>query len=365
MTSIAICRLGMEFGAVTVLDEFGLDVGQGEFMTILGASGSGKSTLLGIISGLRQPARGRIFLGERDITNMPANQRNIGLVFQSYALFPTMNVFDNVAFPLRVRRRNNIETRNEVKRALSLVQLDGYEARRISELSGGQQQRVALARALVFNPSVLLLDEPLGALDRKLRQEVQGQIRDLQRKVGITTLMVTHDQEEALSLSDRIAIINSGQLEQVGTPSELFTKPATAYVADFFGSSNIISGRLCQEDDICFLEDRGVRFPCRCQEAGAENLKAALRPESIRLDEIPASNGVDAIIEQAVYLGTTTRYRLALENGQQLVAVIPSDQKQYHPSARVRLHWRPEDVWLIPDRPAASSSCATGGEAHH
>ncbi len=351
MTSIAIRGLGMKFGAVTVLDEFSLDVGQGEFITILGASGSGKSTLLGIISGLRQPTRGRIFLDGTDITDTPANRRNIGLVFQSYALFPTMNVFDNVAFPLKIRHKSRDEIGREVERALSLVRLENYRARPIGELSGGQQQRVALARALVFHPSVLLLDEPLGALDRKLRQEVQGEIRDLQRKVGITTVMVTHDQEEALSLSDRIAIVNEGQIEQVGSPSELYSRPATAYVADFFGNSNIVTGRLCEKDGTQFLDDRGVRFPCETAANGAAGGErtASLRPESIRLDVAPAENGVGAVVDQAIYLGTAVRYRLVLDNGRQLVAMVPSDQQQHPPSTRVRLRWRRGDIWLIPD----------------
>ncbi|WP_454015020.1 ABC transporter ATP-binding protein [Aquamicrobium terrae] len=353
----------MEFGAVMVLDEFSLDVGQGEFMTILGASGSGKSTLLGIISGLRQPTRGRILLDGADITGAPANRRNIGLVFQSYALFPTMNVFDNVAFPLKVRRRGRDEITREVGRALSLVRLDSYGARRIAELSGGQQQRVALARALVFNPSVLLLDEPLGALDRKLRQEVQGEIRDLQRQVGITTLLVTHDQEEALSLSDRIAIVNAGRLEQVGSPSELYSRPATAYVADFFGSSNIVTGRLHEEGGLRFLDDRGVRFLCEAAANGADAGERALslRPESIRLDIEPAAHGVAAVVDQAIYLGTAVRYRLVLDNGRQLVAVVPSDQQQHPPATRVWLRWRPGDIWLIPQKPGSGNTAASGG----
>ena len=362
MTSIAIRDVGMKFGAVTVLDAFSLDVGQGEFMTILGASGSGKSTLLGIISGLRQPTRGRIFLDGADITDAPANRRNIGLVFQSYALFPTMNVFDNVAFPLKVRRKGRDEIGREVERALSLVRLEGYGARRITELSGGQQQRVALARALVFNPSVLLLDEPLGALDRKLRQEVQGEIRDLQRQVGITTVMVTHDQEEALSLSDRIAIVNAGRLEQVGSPSELYSRPATAYVADFFGSANIVTGRLREEDGVRFLDDRGVRFPCEGADGTGDGEQAAsLRPESIRLDVEPSGRGVGAVVDQAIYLGTTVRYRLVLENGRQLVAMVPSDRQRHPPATRVWLRWRRGDIWLIPERAGSGDTAVSGG----
>lgn len=362
MTSIAICGLGMEFGAVTALDDFSLEVGQGEFMTILGASGSGKSTLLGIVSGLRQPTRGRILLDGADITDVPANRRNIGLVFQSYALFPTMNVFDNVAFPLKVRRRKRAEIGREVERALCLVRLEGYGARRITELSGGQQQRVALARALVFNPSVLLLDEPLGALDRKLRHEVQGEIRDLQRQVGITTLMVTHDQEEALSLSDRIAIVNEGRLEQVGSPAELHSRPATAYVADFFGSSNVVTGRLRAENGAHFLDDRGVRFPCEAGGGAGDGEQAtSLRPESIRLGVEPAGGGVGAVVDQAIYLGTTVRYRLVLDNGRRLVAVVPSDQKQHTPATRVWLRWRRGDIWLIPERAGSGDTAASGG----
>lgn len=367
MTSIAIHDVGMKFGAFTVLDQFSLHVRQGEFMTILGASGSGKSTLLGIISGLLQPSAGRILLDGTDITNTPTNRRNIGLVFQSYALFPTMNVFDNVAFPLSVRRKGRAEIQQAVDHALSLVRLEGYGTRNVSELSGGQQQRVALARALVFNPSVLLLDEPLGALDRKLRQEVQSELHDLQRQVGVTTVMVTHDQEEALSLSDRIAIMNQGRLEQVGTPSDLYARPATSYVADFFGSSNIITGTLCQEAGTWFLNDRGSRFPCQAVKSGPNHSgesAVSLRAETIRLSPEPVKGGLGAVVDQPIYLGNTVRYRLVLENGRRLVALVPADQQQFAHGARVWLSWRSDDVWVIPEKKGSDTSVAGGTETN-
>ena len=213
---------------------------QGEFVTILGPSGSGKTTLLSLIAGLNRPTAGRIFIGGRDVTDAPAQQRNIGLVFQSYALFPHMTVLENVLFPLGVRKIGGAAARSQALDALKLVRLDGLQDRRPSQLSGGQQQRVALARAIVFKPDILLLDEPLGALDRKLREELQVELKQLQRTLGVTTLLVTHDQEEALSLSDRIMVLDKGRTQQVAAPAEAYLRPANRFVAEFLGIANFV-----------------------------------------------------------------------------------------------------------------------------
>ena len=232
--------MSKRYGAVAAADEVDLAVAQGEFVTILGPSGSGKTTLLSLIAGLNRPTAGRIFIGGRDVTDAPAQERNIGLVFQSYALFPHMTVLENVLFPLGVRKINGAAARSQALEALKLVRLDGLQDRRPSQLSGGQQQRVALARAIVFKPDILLLDEPLGALDRKLREELQVELKQLQRTLGVTTILVTHDQEEALSLSDRIMVLDKGRTQQVAAPAEAYLRPANRFVAEFLGIANFV-----------------------------------------------------------------------------------------------------------------------------
>src|SRR5689334_17727781 len=241
MSDICLEGVTKRYGSFAAADNVDLAVTQGEFVTILGPSGSGKTTLLSLIAGLNKPTAGRIFIGGRDVTDAPAQQRNIGLVFQSYALFPHMTVLENVLFPLGVRRIGGAAARRQAMEALKLVRLDGLEERRPSQLSGGQQQRVALARAVVFKPDILLLDEPLGALDRKLREELQVELKQLQRTLGVTTLLVTHDQEEALSLSDRIMVLDKGRTQQVAAPSEAYLRPANRFVAEFLGIANFVA----------------------------------------------------------------------------------------------------------------------------
>ena len=243
MSDIRLEGVSRHYGAVAAADEVDLAVAQGEFVTILGPSGSGKTTLLSLIAGLNRPTAGRIFIGGRDVTDAPAQERNIGLVFQSYALFPHMTVLENVLFPLGVRKINGAAARSQALEALKLVRLDGLQDRRPSQLSGGQQQRVALARAIVFKPDILLLDEPLGALDRKLREELQVELKQLQRTLGVTTILVTHDQEEALSLSDRIMVLNHGRTQQVAAPAEAYLRPANRFVAEFLGIANFVGLR--------------------------------------------------------------------------------------------------------------------------
>jgi ABC-type Fe3+/spermidine/putrescine transport system ATPase subunit len=232
---VVLAGLTRYYGETAAVREVSLAVGAGEFVTLLGPSGSGKTTTLMIVAGFVEPSAGDVRIGGRSVLGLPPHRRNLGVVFQSYALFPHMPVFDNVAFPLRMRRVDRTETRRRVAAALDMVQLGALAERRIHQLSGGQQQRVALARALVFEPPVLLMDEPLGALDRKLREQMQLEIKRLQRALGLTAIYVTHDQEEALLLSDRVAIMHEGAIHQVGAPAEVYERPATAFVADFVG----------------------------------------------------------------------------------------------------------------------------------
>ena len=281
--------MSRHYGAVAAADDVDLAVAQGEFVTILGPSGSGKTTLLSLIAGLNRPTAGRIFIGGRDVTDAPAQERNIGLVFQSYALFPHMTVLENVLFPLGVRKINGAAARSQALEALKLVRLDGLQDRRPSQLSGGQQQRVALARAIVFKPDILLLDEPLGALDRKLREELQVELKQLQRTLGVTTILVTHDQEEALSLSDRIMVLNHGSTQQVAAPAEAYLRPANRFVAEFLGIANFVGldgGRTGPGA-------AGTRAPASAGDRGAKTAR----------------------VVEAIYLGQMVRYHLALENG--------------------------------------------------
>ncbi|WP_271627501.1 ABC transporter ATP-binding protein, partial [Bradyrhizobium sp. CCBAU 11445] len=274
------------------MDNVDLVVSHGEFVTIVGPSGSGKTSLLTLLAGLSLPTAGRVFIGGRDVTRTAPQARNIGLVFQSYALFAHMTALQNVLFPLGVRGINGSVARSRALEALKLVRLEGLGDRRPSQLSGGQQQRVALARAIVFEPDILLLDEPLGALDRKLREELQIELKQLQRSLGVTTILVTHDQEEALSLSDRIMVLDKGRPQQVATPAESYLKPANRFVAEFLGIANFVG----VPDGRCGL----------------------VRPECLRV--AASGEGRTATIVEAIYLGQTVRYHLAIEGGEPMVA---------------------------------------------
>ena len=322
MSDIRLEGVTKRYGTFAAADGVDLSVAQGEFVTILGPSGSGKTTLLSLIAGLNRPTAGRIFIGGRDVTGATAQERNIGLVFQSYALFPHMTVLDNVRFPLGVRKVFGAEAERRAREALKLVRLDGLESRRPAQLSGGQQQRVALARAIVFRPDILLLDEPLGALDRKLREELQVELKQLQRSLGVTTLLVTHDQEEALSLSDRIMILDKGRTQQVAAPSEAYLKPANRFVAEFLGIANFVS-----------LED---------------GRRGMVRPERLRLTANGA--GRTGRIVEAIYLGQMVRYHLAVEDEgseQLMVAAIPFVGTAFAVGERVKVSWDACDLWPI------------------
>ena len=349
--SIELSGLTKRFGEIAV-DRVDLTVDSGEFFSLLGPSGCGKTTTLRLIAGFEQPTEGTILLDGVEMTNTPPHRRNVNTVFQSYALFPFLSVFDNVAFGLRNRHLTKADMNKQVGDALDLVQLTGFEKRRPGILSGGQQQRVALARALVLNPSVLLLDEPLGALDAKLRRSLKVELKALQERVGITFLYVTHDQEEALTMSDRLAVMNAGRIVQLGTPRTIYEEPADTYVADFLGVSNLM------EVDVV---ERGPGSQCRAM-LGETALAvdrgevdalgpahALIRPERVRIepyghDGQVGPNRVPAMIERLVFLGASTQVMLRLAPGALLQAVVPNDGTEATLSQGTPVH-----VFLAPD----------------
>jgi spermidine/putrescine ABC transporter ATP-binding subunit len=320
---VDIVGVSKRYESVVALDAVSLTFGEGEFFGLLGPSGSGKTTLLRAIAGFVQPDAGEIRFDGEDIRAKPVHRRDIGMVFQSYALFPHMTVFDNVAFGLSVRGRSGREIRSEVERLLGLVRLAGLEGRRPSQLSGGQQQRVALARALITRPRVLLLDEPLGALDKRLRQQMQIELRQIQREVGITTVFVTHDQEEALTLSDRIAIFDEGRAVQVGLPGEVYERPRTRFAANFLGDANFFEARLAGRTDggaryrLAGGQEIAVALP---PDPPPDRVLLAVRPEKFVLaaEAAPPAAGADVnrlrgIVRQSVYSGSSITYKLRLE----------------------------------------------------
>jgi len=321
MTSAAIRleRVSKTFdGRVTAVDDVTLDVAAGEFFALLGPSGCGKTTSLRIIAGFELPDTGRVHVGGRDVTDLPVHRREMGMVFQSYALFPHRTVAENVAFGLRMRDVSRPEIERRVAAALALVALTGLEERKPGQLSGGQQQRVALARALVVEPPVLLCDEPLGALDRKLRQQMQFELKELQKRLGVTLVFVTHDQEEALAMSDRIAVMNRGRVEQIGAPTEIYERPRTRFVADFIGEINLLDEQDCAR---------------------------ALRPEKIRL---VAEQGARMAgrIETANFLGGATLYRVRADDGRSMLAreTHAGERSTREPGNRVGLAWNDHDT---------------------
>jgi spermidine/putrescine ABC transporter ATP-binding subunit len=315
---VRLTGLSRFYGEVAAVQAVDLTVAAGEFLTLLGPSGSGKTTTLMMLAGFVQPSAGHIWIGGQDVVGLPPERRDIGMVFQNYALFPHMSVFDNVAFPLRMRRVDRQAQRARVQEALDLVQLGQMGERKIQQLSGGQQQRVALARALVFHPPLLLMDEPLGALDRKLRDQMQFEIKRIQQTLGLTVVYVTHDQEEALSMSDRIAIMNEGIIHQVGTPREIYEQPATAFVAAFVGESNFLDGMLeSTGPEGSTIAISGLEQPVGGPVAAArpgQAVRLMIRPEALMVREgggessRGAANAVAGVIEEVVYLGQTVRY---------------------------------------------------------
>ncbi len=311
-----------DYGAVRAVDALDLAVHEGEFLALLGPSGCGKTTTLNLIAGFVEPTAGRILVDGEDVTGRPPHLRALGVVFQSYALFPHLSVRENVAFGLRERRVPAAELERRVAEALELVRLDARGRQRPAELSGGMQQRVALARALVYRPRVLLLDEPLAALDRKLREEMRDELRAIQRSVGITTIFVTHDQAEALGLSDRIAVMSRGRIEQLGTPREIYERPVTRFVADFIGASSMLRGRAVAADRVAVTGGPPLRVQSGTPLRAGEAVELAIRPERVRLAPGPGDNVLDARVEGLVYQGAQTELTARLDDGQRVLAFV-------------------------------------------
>lgn len=352
--TINLAGLVKHYGASVAVDGVSLDVAPGEFVSLLGPSGSGKTTILMMVAGFVIPNQGTIRLGGDDITRLPPYRRNIGMVHQSYALFPHMTVQRNVAFPLRMRGVSREETARRVDQALELVQLRGFEKRLPAQLSGGQQQRVALARALVFSPPLLLMDEPLGALDKKLRVDLQIEIKRIQREIGSTMLYVTHDQEEALSMSDRIAVMNHGRIEQVETPGGMYECPNTRFVAGFLGTSNFIPATVEAIGAAGALRTQsGLRLEAALppERRVGDRLNLSLRPERIRLLPAEAAGAlVRGTIVEASFFGNMQRYLVRIDGGETLIATQPSLGEPMVPAGTaVGLAWEPGDTWTIPE----------------
>jgi len=319
-------RFGHPATGHTAVDGIDLSVSGGEFFSLLGPSGCGKTTTLRLIAGFEEPTAGRILLDGADVSHVPPHKRNVNTVFQSYALFPFLSVSDNVAFGLKYAQVSKAELRQRVGDALALVSMSDFAARRPSQLSGGQQQRVALARALVLNPAVLLLDEPLGALDAKLRRSLKVELKALQERVGITFIYVTHDQEEALTMSDRIAVMNAGRIAQIGTPQEVYESPADAYVADFLGAANLLEVVVAARGDASSVKLGDIVLTTSNNvpaEPGAV-AQAVIRPERVRVEEHGSAgpNRVPALVERLVYLGAATQVIVRLATGESLQAVV-------------------------------------------
>ena len=346
-TAVSLRGLSKHFEEVRAVDGLDLDIADGEFFSMLGPSGSGKTTVLRLVAGFEEPTAGNILLAGEDVTRRPPFERDVNTVFQDYAIFPHMSVRQNVEYGLRVKRVPAAERRQRAERALATVRLEGFADRRPHQLSGGQRQRVALARALVNRPRVLLLDEPLGALDLKLRREMQIELKEIQREVGITFVFVTHDQEEALTMSDRIAVFNEGRIEQIATPVELYERPVSAFVAGFVGTSNLLRGEVARK----LLGQDGT---------------FVIRPEKVRMtaQEPPAESGVcvaPGVVREVVYLGATTMSVVGLDAGTSLTVTHQNadssvDAALERRGRRVVLVWRRDHlVSLGPGAPATGS----------
>jgi spermidine/putrescine ABC transporter ATP-binding subunit len=351
--AVTLQNVSHRYGENVAVDDVSFSVRPGEFLTLLGASGSGKTTTLSMIAGFVTPGAGSITIHGRDVTRVPPQKRNVGLVFQNYALFPHMTVAQNVAFPLKLRRTGKDEARRRVEEALAMVRLEEFGGRYPRQLSGGQQQRVALARALVYRPPVLLMDEPFGALDRKLRREMQLELRELHREINVTVLFVTHDQEEALTLSDRIALMRNGKVVQLDAPERIYDDPLDPYVLDFVGDSNFLGG-VCEADGATVVTDAGCRItvPAGAAPAGAR-VQWAIRPERVRLLADEAVGGYDNVlrveVEDAIFLGNAIRYVLRLPGGEPLTAT-DANVGAVRRSGTVAIGWHSEDAVVLPAR---------------
>ena len=347
MNGVEALGLSKAFGAAIVLDAIDARFGAGAFTSLLGPSGSGKTTLLRLIGGFLRPDAGRVLMDGEDVTDVPLWRRNIGMVFQSYALFPHLTVTDNVAYGLRRRGMRGATVRSEVSRVLELVHLTGFEDRRPNQLSGGQQQRVALARAIVTKPRVLLLDEPLSALDRKLRQGMQIELRRIQRESGLTTIFVTHDQEEALTLSDRIAILDGGRIAQEGTPAEVYERPSSLFAASFLGDVNVLRGRVVNAAIV--VAGTPIRTAAPLPPDG-DPVTLAVRPEKMVLGPagVSATNAIAVHVRDVIYAGSSRTFLLDAADGLKLTALTRSrDEFQPAVGERATVSWSPDDAVVL------------------
>jgi putative spermidine/putrescine transport system ATP-binding protein len=349
-------RIEKRFGSVVAVDGVSLDVAPGEFVTLLGPSGSGKTTTLMMLAGFEIPSDGEIYVDDVPIAAVPPFRRNIGMVFQNYALFPHMTVGENIAFPLKIRKLSKQEIARRTSEALELVKLPGYEGRYPRQLSGGQQQRIAVARALVFNPRVLLMDEPLGALDKQLRESLQLEIKQLHDQLGVTIIYVTHDQQEALVMSDRIAVMNEGQIEQIGSPTELYDYPKTRFVASFIGESNFLNGHIVEAEERGFrVELPGVGTVSAPDQDGlsvGSAVTVTVRPEKVVIAEQETTTGLnllDGTVEGVIFVGEMRRYEIRLASDDRVILKRQNRAgiRQFEPGESVQIGWHVDDTRLV------------------
>ncbi|MBD7944141.1 ABC transporter ATP-binding protein [Psychrobacillus sp. FSL K6-2684] len=376
MGSVKISNITKKFGDVTALHDINLDIKEGEFFALLGPSGCGKTTTMRCIAGFESPTSGKIYIGDNEVENIPANKRNCGMVFQSYALFPHMNVFDNVAYSLNIKELNSSNPvkqlgiyarllnkrlgktpkaiQEKVMKILQYVELDKYANRLTSELSGGQQQRVALARALVMEPAVLLMDEPLSNLDQKLRHSMRNTIRSIQQDLGITTIFVTHDQEEAMSMADRIAVMDKGEIVQIGTPTDLYSNPSTPFIADFVGTSNILKGEVVGDENGLLIVS-GDGFKLKSSNSTAKkDVDIIIRPEHVMVEPVDSivdsstTNVIEGTVLMSTYLGSIVRYDIQVGEYQLIVDTTYSTGANiFEEGKKVKLTVEFERVLLI------------------
>jgi len=353
--SVQLQCLSKQYGRFGAVRNLSLDVFRGEFLTLLGPSGSGKTTTLMMLAGFVNPTSGKILVEGRDITNEPPHRRNIGMVYQSYALFPHLSVLRNVAFPLEVRKCSRDETKARAMEALSIVKLESLADRYPSQLSGGQQQRVALARAIVFRPSLLLMDEPLGALDKKLREHMQVELMKIKSRLDVTVVYVTHDQEEALTMSDRVVVMADGVIQQIGHPKDLYERPVNRFVADFIGDTNIFDGEIVTTGPlITVMISPGVMLHAESSKNFpiGDRVCVILRPERVRVgaESLNCKNQLEGVIDRVVYIGDNSRVRVLLATGNTLVAKLQNCGQTLSMNAgdRIRVGWDRESTWLVP-----------------
>jgi spermidine/putrescine transport system ATP-binding protein len=372
MADVRLEEISKAFKGTVAVDGISLTISEGEFFSLLGPSGCGKTTTLRMIGGFEDPSGGRVFLGGTDVTELPPYRRNVNTVFQSYALFPHLNVFENVAYGLKRRKVENSEIGKRVDDMLALVDLPDLGPRKTTQLSGGQQQRVALARALVNRPDVLLLDEPLGALDLKLRKQMQIELKRIQSEVGITFIYVTHDQEEAMTMSDRIAVMNGGRMEQIGPPQEVYELPATEFVAAFLGASNLLDGEVeGAQSDVAKVRLRAggvVSLPAERLPVSSGPVRIGVRPEKLHIVAAEdsgggtGSNSVEATVEASTYTGVSTSYQCRTPDGSHISVYVQNQESQpvgLSAGNRVRIGWEPGHTFAV-----RSSAGEDGGGVH-